>query len=40
MTEIKVTEAVPDQLEVSIFGKAPGCIYDNGVKYSYTVVGD
>lgn len=38
MAEVKVTEAVPDQLEVSNFGKAPGCMYNNGVKYSYTVI--
>ncbi|GAA3636871.1 hypothetical protein GCM10022267_24240 [Lentzea roselyniae] len=38
MDQIKVTEAVPQQIEVSNFGKAPGCFYENGLKYSYTVV--
>lgn len=39
MAEIKVAEAVPDQIEVSDLGKQPGCFYENGLKYSYTVVG-
>ncbi|WP_093595666.1 DUF3558 domain-containing protein [Lentzea waywayandensis] len=39
MTEVKVAEAVPDQIEVSDLGKQPGCFYENGVKYAYTVVG-
>jgi hypothetical protein len=38
MSEIRVVEAKPDQIEVSDFGKAPGCFYDNGLKYSYVVV--
>ncbi|MFI6098574.1 DUF3558 domain-containing protein [Lentzea sp. NPDC051213] len=38
MSQIKVAEAVPDQIEVSNFGKAPGCFYENGLKYSYTAV--
>lgn len=38
MAEIKVAEAVPDQIEVSDLGKAPGCFYENGLKYGYTVV--
>lgn len=39
MTEIKVAEAVPDQVEVSDLGKQPGCFFENGLKYTYTVVG-
>lgn len=38
MSQIKVAEARPDQIEVSDFGKAPGCFYDNGLKYSYVTV--
>ncbi|MGI5504079.1 DUF3558 domain-containing protein [Lentzea sp. CA-135723] len=38
MADVKVTETVPEQIEVSDFGKAPGCFYENGLKYSYTVV--
>ncbi|SEP76712.1 Protein of unknown function [Lentzea xinjiangensis] len=39
MTAIAVAEAVPDQVEVSDLGKQPGCFYENGLKYTYTVVG-
>ncbi|SER36236.1 DUF3558 domain-containing protein [Lentzea albida] len=38
MASVKVTEAVPEQIEVNDFGKAPGCFYENGLKYAYTVV--
>lgn len=39
MKEVKVAEATPDQIEVSDLGKQPGCYFENGVKYGYTVVG-
>lgn len=38
MSQVKVVKAVPDQIEVSDFGNAPGCFYENGLKYSYTAV--
>ena len=39
MDDLKVAEAVPDQIEVSDLGKQSGCFYENGTKYGYTVVG-
>lgn len=38
MNEIRVVKTVPDQIEVSSFGKAPGCHYENGLKFSYMAV--
>ncbi|MGW4207905.1 DUF3558 domain-containing protein [Lentzea sp. NPDC004789] len=39
MSEIKVAQATSDQVEVSDLGKQPGCFYENGLKYTYMVVG-
>lgn len=37
MDQVKVAEAVPQKLEVAGLGQAPGCFYENGLKYTYAV---
>ncbi|MEV6239985.1 DUF3558 domain-containing protein [Lentzea sp. NPDC051838] len=35
MDQVRVAETVPQKLEVAGLGEAPGCFYENGLKYTY-----
>ncbi|WP_112226547.1 DUF3558 domain-containing protein [Lentzea atacamensis] len=37
MAQIKVTKTSPQKLETAGLGEAPGCFYENGLKYTYSV---
>lgn len=37
MAEIKVTKTSPQKLDTAGLGEAPGCFYENGLKYTYSV---